>query len=164
MKKQFLFTMILLVSVYAVSFAADKKKADGPVTKLVMLTRSFHKLVVNGNVDVILFEDDAESISIVGNAKSSGAVRITQLNGVLTIESNRSVGRRVQVVVPVKHLREIEAGGSSRISAVTTLESPVLTLTINDACKIGVKTTGTINVEQGKDAEECYWAAYKKSK
>ena len=156
MKKQILSILLLLVSVAAI--ATEKKDPVKKAAKQVTLKMPFQKLVVNGNVEVILFEDTSATISILDKEKRSAAVSITEANGVLTINRKRSFGKRIQVIIPVKGLHMIEAGGSSTISGINRIESPELLLLVNESCRIQLRTSGTVSVMEGKDVEECYWA------
>jgi hypothetical protein len=159
MKKRILPILLLIVTISATAVAATKKDPRQPVTKEIKIKQPFQKLLVNGNVDVILFEDSSSSITVIGGSdKEIKAVEIKELNGVLTIDCRKSTGKRIQVVVPVHGLSAIEAGGASRVSAVTTLQSPELTLLINNDCEIGVRSTGKINVVEGNETVVNYWA------
>ena len=154
MKKQILATLVLVISVFATATAADKKTADCSTSKMITLNTGFSKLVVEGNVDVVLFEDGSESeIRTFGNNSDVAATSITQKDGVLTIKNNHTKGEKVLVYVPVSHLAIIEANGNSKVSSASVLQSQQLTLVVKGDCKFSIQAAGNIDVVQDGEVE-----------
>jgi len=154
MKKQILATLVLMVSVFATATAADKKEDVCSTSKIITVKPSFTKLVVDGNVDVVLYEDNSNSqIRTFGGNCDLSATSISEKNGVLTIRNKNSKGEKVLVYVPVSNLSVIEARGNSKISSASVLKSPQLTLVIKGECKFNIQATGNIDVVDEGETE-----------
>ncbi len=156
MKKQIVATLVLFLSVLATAHAGVKKENNSSTSKTITLNtgHSFSKLVVEGNVDVVLYENDAESeIRTFGNRKDLAATRIVEKDGVLTISNSRSSGEKVFVYVPVKNLRTIEAKGDSKVSSAAVLPLQQLTLVVKGTCQFNIRATGNIDVVQDGDVD-----------
>lgn len=151
MKKQILATLVLVISAFATATASGKGETDCSSSKKITVnkTTGFSKLVVDGNVDVVLFEDNAESeIRTFGNNADLASTSISQKNGVLTIKNNNANGPKVLVYVPVSHLAIIEANGNSKVSSASPLQSKQLTLVVKGDCKFNIQATGDIDIVQ----------------
>lgn len=154
MKKQFLATLVLVISAFATATAGDKNEMSlSSSNSITMNPTSFSKLVVEGNVDVVLFEDEAAmNIRTFGNNSDMAATSITEKDGVLTITNNRNSGEKVLIYVPVKNLAVIEASGNAKVSSAVPLQSAI-TLVAKGDCKFNIRSTGTIDVEQEGEVE-----------
>jgi Putative auto-transporter adhesin, head GIN domain len=156
MKKQFLATLVLVVSVFATAHAGStSNSADKSTSKKINLTETgFTKLVVSGNVDVVLFQDDTNSsVRTFGNEADIASTSITQSNGVLTISNRKENGQKVLVYVPVSRLSVIEARGNSKVSSASLLNSQQITLVVKGDCKLNIQNAGAIDVVQEGDVE-----------
>lgn len=154
MKKTILATLVLVISAFATVTAGGKSDADRSSSKkITMNTTGFTKLVVDGNVDVVLFEDDSASdIRTFGDAGDMASLTITEKNGVLSIKNKKSFGQKVLVYVPVKSLSVIEASGDSKVSSATALSSNI-TLIAKGDCKFNIVSAGAIEIEQENEVE-----------
>ncbi len=154
MKKTIFATLVLVVSAFATATAGGKGETDLSSSKKITMNPGFTKLVVDGNVDVVLFEDDATNeIRTFGNVSDMAATSITEKNGVLTIINKKSNGQKVLVYVPVKKLTVIEAGGNSKVSSATHLQSATLLLIAKGDCKFNIRSIGSIEVEKDGEVE-----------
>jgi Putative auto-transporter adhesin, head GIN domain len=155
MKKQILATLVLVISVFATATAGGKKEdAKCSTSKTINVKPTFSKLVVDGNVDVVLYEDNTTSaIRTFGDNCDIAATSIVEKNGVLTIRNKNTKGEKVLVYVPVSHLSVIEAKGNSKVSTATPLESAQLTLVVKGDCKFSIQTAGNIDVVDDGESE-----------
>ncbi len=155
MKKQILATLVLVISAYATAHANSKGETDCSSSKQITVNTGFSKVIVDGNVDVVLFEGNSESeIRTFGKNSELAATTISQENGVLTIKgSSKSKGEKVLVYVPVTNLSVIEAAGNSKVSSASALQSQQLTLIVKGDCKLAIEATGNIEVVQDGDVE-----------
>lgn len=153
MKKTIIATLVLVISAFATATAGGKGEADRSSSKNITMSTGFNKLVVDGNLDVVLFEDDtASEIRTFGNTNDMAAVTITEKNGVLTIKNKKGFGEKVLVYVPVKRIDVIEASGNSKVSSATSLSSSIVLIVKGD-CKFNIVSLGTIEVEQEGEVE-----------
>jgi hypothetical protein len=155
MKKQIVATLVLVISAIATATAGDKNEMGISTSGSITINpTSFSKLVVEGNVDVVLFEDDATlNIRTFGNNNDMKATSITEKNGVLTIRNSKSSGEKVLIYVPVKNLAVIEASGNAKVSSAVPLQSGEITLVAKGDCKFNILCMGTIAVEQEGEVE-----------
>ena len=151
MKKQFLATLTLLTAVVATA-SAEKNKVLSTASRTVTVQQQAKKLVVEGNVDVVLFENNSSTISIFGNEKNIQVTVVTEKNGVVTI-SNKKQGEKTLVYVPVKNISSIEADGNAKITSGTVLNSKEIILVANGDCNINIISSGKIEVLNTDGAE-----------
>lgn len=153
MKKTIIATLVLVLSVFATATAGGKGETDCSSSKKITMNSGFNKLVVEGNVDVVLFEDDtANEIRTFGESKDMSGISISEKNGVLTIRNKRSSGQKVLIYVPVKRIDVIEAGGHSKVSSATALSKGV-TLVAKGDCKFNIVSEGAIEVQHEGEVE-----------
>ena len=154
MKKTIFATLVLVVSAFATATAGGKGDSDLSSSKLITVNPTFSKLVVDGNVDVVLFEDNiTNEIRTFGNTSDMAATSITEKDGVLTIKNKKNNGQKVLVYVPVKKLSVIEASGDSKVSSATPLQSSTILLIAKGDCKFNIRSVGAIEVEKDGDVE-----------
>lgn len=157
MKKQILATLVLITGVLATATAEKTQTQTGESTsKNVVLISAFQKLDVEGNVEVVLYEDNSNTVHIFSSPNNIAGTSVTERNGVLYIKSKRVKGEKTLVYVPVKNIEEIEAAGNAKITSATILSTQDLTLLLNGDCKIDVQVTGNIHVLEGDVSEVIY--------
>lgn len=153
MTKQFLVTVTLLLSVFTTAFAEKKETASNSSTsKKVTLNGDFKKLVVSGNVDVVLYEKSAADVYLFDNAGNTGETTITERNGVLTVKG-KDCGEKTLVYIPVNNIKEIEVSGKAKVTSAHPLQTAQLTVFINGDCKVNIQSTGAIDLVEGDGAE-----------
>lgn len=152
MKKQFFYLLALATLVTTAGFSKPPGNGTSIIIKEVRLPAHFQRLVTRGSVDVVLFEDSTLLVNIQGKQKPVDGISLTTENGVLTIRNRNSTGR-VVVYVPANNLAFIEAYDNSRVSTCTRLSSKLLTLMVNDDCRIAVHSTGRIVIRNGEFTE-----------
>ena len=153
MKKQLTAILVLTVTCVASAFASPVAET-GSSSRKITLQSGFQKIVADGNVDVVLFENSHETqIRTFGNSADLAATSVTEEAGVLTIRNTRNKGEKVLVYVPVSRLTVIEARGNSKISSATTLSSPQLTLVVKGDCRFNIQSSGNIDVVENGDVE-----------
>ena len=151
MKKQIVLMLTLLILISGAAVAQKKKAGSKLVTREVTIAAPFSKLVVEGNVDVLLFEDAATVADVQGKQKTVESVKFTQKDGVFTITASPVNGKNPVVYLPVHHLAVIEAWKDATVTGTTVLQSTDLTLSLNDNCKISVTTIGKIKLLEGPE-------------
>ncbi|MFT3681091.1 MAG: DUF2807 domain-containing protein [Ferruginibacter sp.] len=151
MTKQILSALVLLGTVTG-TVSAEKQNNAATTSKMVTVQQHSKKLKVEGNVDVVLYENNSSTISIFGNESNINNTVVTECDGTLVI-SNKAGGEKTLVYVPVKNLGAIEAAGNAKITSGTVLNSKEITLVANGDCKINITTSGKIDVINGEETE-----------
>ncbi len=153
MKKQLTAILVLTVTCFASAFAVPVNETVSSSRKIILQT-GFQKIVAEGNVDVVLFENSHETqIRTFGNSADLAATSITEEGGVLTIRNKRHKGEKVLVYVPVNQVTVIEARDNSKVSSATTLASPQLTLVVKGDCQFNIQSSGKIDVVDNGEVE-----------
>lgn len=150
MKKQILVTLVLMISVFTTAFAEKDSNAFAPVSKKITVKKEVTKIVAEGNVDVVLFENEGAAIYMFGN---TGTTSVSEKDGVLTVKNSKTTGEKTLVYVPVKNVQEIEAKGNAKVSSAVPLTTKELTVYVNGDCHIDLKATGKINLVEGELTE-----------
>jgi len=154
MKKTLIATLVLIISAVATANAAERKGESLSTSNNISISTNFTKLVVDGNVDVVLFEDNSLlEIRTFGKSQDMAATSITEKDGVLHITNKRRTGEKVLIYVPVRLLKSIEADNNAKVSTATPLLSEHITLYANGDCKFNVTSTGTIDVVENNGSE-----------
>lgn len=150
MKKQILVTLVLMISVFTTAFAEKNSGVFAPASKKISVKEEIQKIVVEGNVDVVLFEDNNAAIYMFGNTSTT---TISQTNGVLNVKNSKTTGEKTLVYIPVTDIREIEVKDNAKVSSAGPLISGELTVYVNGNCHIDLKATGKINLVEGEFTE-----------
>ena len=150
MKKQILVTLVLMISVFRTAFAEKNNSDFKAASKKISVTGQVHKIVADGNVDVVLFEDNGAAIYMFGNTRTT---TVSEQDGVLTVKNSQTTGEKTLVYVPVSEVSEIEAKGHAKVSSAGPLISGELTVYVNGDCNIDLKVTGKINLVEGDSTE-----------
>ncbi len=150
MKKQILVTLVLMISVFTSAFAEKDSNTFAPASKKISVKKEVTKIVVEGNVDVVLFENEGAAIYMFGNTSTTS---VSENDGVLTVRNSKTTGEKTLVYVPVKNVQEIEAKGNAKVSSAVPLNTKELTVYVNGDCHIDLKATGKINLVEGELTE-----------
>ena len=150
MKKQILVTLVLMISVFTTALAEKNNTASAPTSQKILVTDPIQKIVAEGNVDVVLFEDNGTAIYMFGNTSTT---TVSEANGVLTVKNSKTTGEKTLVYVPVSDIKEIAAKGHAKVSSAGPLISGELTVYVNGDCSINLKATGKINLVEGESTE-----------
>jgi hypothetical protein len=150
MKKQILVTLVLMISVFTTAFAEKNTSSFANSSKKISVNDQIKKIVVEGSVDVVLFEDNGSAIYMFGN---TGTTTVTEKDGILTVRNTQKTGEKTLVYVPVTDIREIEVNDNAKVSSAGPLISGDLTVYLNGNCNVDLKSTGNINLVEGESTE-----------
>ncbi len=154
MKKQITAILVLTVTCFASAFAGTNSHENGASSRKIILNTGFSKVIADGNVDVVLFENTGDmEVRTFGNSADLASTRITENGGVLTIRNTRNRGEKVLVYVPVSQLTVIEARGNSKVSSASALHSGHITLVVKGDCRMNIQTLGTVEVVENGEVE-----------
>jgi Putative auto-transporter adhesin, head GIN domain len=150
MKKQILVALVLMISIFTTAFAENNSNVLAPTSKKVPVKKEVTKIVVEGNVDVVLFENEGAAIYMFGNTTTT---TVKEVNGILTVKDSRTTGEKTLVYIHVKNVKEIEATGSAKVSSAAPLNTDELTVYINGDCSVDLTVTGKVNLVEGDSTE-----------
>ena len=146
--------IVLLVILFALPVFAQKTTTPETTVSTISLT-SFHKLVVNTAIDIVLVQDDAVKQAVVeGDASSIAGITVFIAKETMTVSGkNISGNAKIKLTIPVNHLSWIEINGDASITSANALSSPKLTVYINADCAVNLRSAGKIAVT-GADGHE----------
>ncbi len=108
---------------------------------------SFDRIVIDSDIDVMLFEQPAQKILVEGHPKNTANVKWSVKDHVLYLRSNRSsLKGKVLVTVAVYQLKNIEVNGNSTVKSLGSLNSPFIRVQLNGEGSVALQNTGRINV------------------
>ncbi len=126
------------------------------IIREVKLNNEFTKIVIHGNADVMLTQAKSTIATIEDDAIDANNTRITNKNGVLTVEVLRNRRNRPVIKIPVSGLQRLVVNGNGDVKSVFYLKSEKLSVLINGTCTIALRVTGTISVEASEGYEYMY--------
>ena len=143
--KKIIIAASMLVCVLS-SFASGKE--PGSKIREWAIPMGYHSVYVSDDIELVLVEDIASTISIQGVEKYVDNVSLEVRNGELRITSKNDYNKnKVVIYVPVQKLTKLTVVGNSTISSMGVLDTRKLNLRVEGLCKIKLKTNGEINVE-----------------
>jgi hypothetical protein len=145
----FILTMMLANSV----FANAEPPQNATVKKNVI--NPIKKIIVYGDVDVILLSGIEKDVTVNGNNKVVEKVKLVYQHENLEVvaplflnNNNRPVVR-----IPANNLTQLEINGNGRIYSETLLNNTVLNVYINGLCDVHLRSHGKINVYASPEFE-----------
>ena len=151
MNVKHLLTAVLLLATTAASAQTTGKKKSA-ITKVNV--DSFHKLVINASIDVLLIQDNEPGILYIeGDKAYFDDISIKQESGVLTIEASkdRSYKNKIYIGLPVKDLKAVDIYAKSFVTGMNTLQSKDIIITMHEECIVNLKSTGNIELRSSAD-------------
>ncbi len=134
-----LFAAILSLIIFTSSAFAST--AENNVTVLTQV-KNINKIVVNGNVEVILLQAPTESVKVYDSYYKKNAL-VQQEDGVLRISSFQK--EKLTVAVYVRDLSSIEAGGNSTVTTSGKVNFLRLEINLTDNASAEINSS-TINL------------------
>lgn len=137
-----------IIAIICLAFILDGCKKKGCLESsgvAIMQSRpasSFHKVVINDNINVVFTQDATESIRVQAGEKLQSFIACDIKNNILTISNNsscswmRGASENITVYVGEKNMDNIELHGSGTISSTNTITSPDLTIDAFEAVSV----------------------------
>ena len=141
-----------IVAALVLGSSIASKAADGKShTTIVSTVKQINKIIVSGNVEVILIQDVADQVKVYNDYYANNAL-IQEKNGLLRISS---FGRdKLTVAVHVKNLNTIELEDKSTVKTYGSFYLLGLDVTLRDQAKADMNiNTIQLSVNVGKDAQ-----------
>ena len=130
MKKNFVVTFVLMMSVVHSSFSAGLEK--NPLSKnpkVVAIT----SLVINADVNIVLFNDGNKPVRMVGDAVFMEQVSFKQTGNTLVVNAikNKNWKDKGVIYIPANSLTSIQINNDAVVKSSETLVIPMLDIEIN---------------------------------
>jgi len=152
MKKSMFSLFALLFSMISTCFATPAGIKPPVIT--ISFGQSFTGLVVDDNITVVLTNETGSEITVSGDQLQVKKLRAAVKKGTLYVwQPGDDKGEKLTVYVPARMLRNIIVNGESQISTATTLDNTRLEVIVNGACKLALRSRGTIDVTGSSDYE-----------
>jgi hypothetical protein len=138
---------VIITALISGSAIADSPHDNERIIREVKLDAGFTKIIVDGDADLLLIEEESLIATIEDEAEDVNSTRITNQNGVLKVQVNRNRNERPVIKLPVRLLQALEVNGDGDVSTISTLKSKNLNVLINGVCKIELHVMGVISVD-----------------
>ena len=151
MKK--LIALLILFSFGLTAFAGPEE-FKGYRSEQFSYGLTFSKIVVEDNIDLVLYENSTTNIQFDGNQEDIANIEWKVKKGVLYLSSkNGQLKNKVIVTIDVAALSEITLQGQSSVRSLGNLNSPELNVFMKGGCFAAIRNTGAINVINTEDTE-----------
>jgi Putative auto-transporter adhesin, head GIN domain len=155
MKKNLAVTVALMIAVVYASFSAGLQEntlSSDPKD------RAITSLVVNADVNIVLFNDGDKQVRMTGDAVFMEQVSFKQTGSTLVVNArkNRNWKTRGVVYVPAGNLTSIRVNNDAYVKSSGKLIIPKLEIEINGSCKVSVFTLGEVNLIKNDSFEVEY--------
>jgi len=152
MKKNLMLTIALMMAVVYSSFSAGLEK--NPLSKTpkeVAIT----SLVINADVNIVLFNDGNKPVRMVGDAVFMEQVSFKQTGNTLVVNAikNKNWKNKGVIYIPAGSLTSIQINNDAFVKSSGTLIIPMLDIEINGSCKVSVFTRGEVKLIQNDSYE-----------
>lgn len=144
--KQFIISAILALLANAACFAQAGKKARA-IAPLV-LEENVRRIVVSGNINVVLAEDQPFNVGVKLPASSLEkiSIRAEGESLFLTASPKLEAGERAEAYIMVSQLDLLELRGKVTVASLGILESPQLKVVINESAMVAIRSGGPVTV------------------
>jgi hypothetical protein len=150
--KKLIIMAVSLLTLNAASFASTIKENNPVFTKKVEKKAAFQHIVINGDVDVVLVENDYVQVDICSEQNNNTSVSHYVNKGILYINRvDVSLGRKPIVIVAVNDLQSLEVNGDGDVTSKGSLRSSKLKLMINGESKLNVRNRGELMIESNSN-------------
>ncbi|MEO6670047.1 MAG: DUF2807 domain-containing protein [Ferruginibacter sp.] len=148
--------LIVLITVFSLGLSAFASPKDfkGYRSEKFSYGLAFSKIVVEDNIDLVLYENATTNIQFDGNQKDIASIEWKVKKGVLYISSkNGPLKNKVIVTIDVAALSDITLEGQSSVRSLGNLNSPELNVFMKGGCFAAIRNTGAINVINTDDTD-----------
>lgn len=150
----------LIVLFTALTFGLSSFAGDGPEevkgyrTQQFSYDLSFSKIVVEDNIDLVIYENATSNIQFDGSKEDIANVEWKVKKGVLYLGSKKGhFKNKVIVTIDASKLEEITLLGQSNVRSLGNLDTPELNVYIKAGCFAAIRNTGTINIVNTDETE-----------
>lgn len=137
--------IIMAVSLLALNFISYASTINEKNT-------AFHHIVINGDVDIVLVENDFVQIDIKNDQSNISSVSHYVKKGTLYINRlDIASAKKPTIIISVNDLKSLEVNGDGDITSKGSLRSNKLKFMINGELKLNVRNYGEIMIESASD-------------
>jgi len=145
MKKIILITFVFLISITtnAQIWGSKRIKGSGEVITKSRKMKSFDAIAVGGNFEVILTNDNSNTLTIKADNNIMPYIITEVEGGTLKIKFKKNVNIRTSndiiITVPVKKIKRISLGGSGKIESKDLIKTNRLSINIGGSGTVALK-------------------------
>jgi Putative auto-transporter adhesin, head GIN domain len=156
MKKNFVVTFVLMMSVVYSSFSAGLENPLSKNPKEPAIT----SLVINADVNIVLFNDGNKPVRMAGDTVFMEQVSFKQTGNTLVVKAikNKNWKNKGVIYIPANGLTSIQINNDAVVRSSETLVTPKLDIGINGSCKVSVFILGEVNIIKNDSYEIEYEA------
>ncbi|NII24675.1 hypothetical protein HB364_06280 [Pseudoflavitalea sp. X16] len=149
--KKFALSFVLL----SLSFGAHVMAGEGKnVSRQVKVAAPFNRLIIQGDVEIVLVNDPSSFITIHGDVTDVDDVVIKNHNGRLIVSSKQqSHGKKMVIRIPFQQLKAIGMYGDVDLRSEDTLKTDALKVFMDGACKVSLTVEGTVSITHSDECE-----------
>jgi hypothetical protein len=150
---------LIILSVVALLATGSSVKAQQDLVKnyascINSFKTPFDKIVVEDDIDLVLYEQTTPQVMIDGNDNNSSKVKWTIKGSTLHISSsNGSLKGKVLVTVAVNQLTDITVLGNSSVRSLGSLKSPSIQVNMSGDGMVSIQSEGRIYVHNTEGIE-----------
>lgn len=146
--KKLIIMAVSLLTITAASFAGTVHESIPVLTKTISSKVAFQHIVINGDVNVVLVENEFVQVDVTGEQKSVETVSYYVKKGTLYINRKHSPKSTNPVVtISVNDLQSLEVNGDGDVISYGSLHSKKLKLVLKGESKFNVRNLGEILLE-----------------
>ena len=150
---------LIILSVVALLATGSSVKAQQDLVKnyascINSFKTPFDKIVVEDDIDLVLYEQTTPQVMIDGNDNNSSKVKWAIKGSTLHISSsNGSLKGKVLVTVAVNQLTDITVLGNSSVRSLGSLKSPSIQVNMSGDGMVSIQSEGRIYVHNTEGIE-----------
>lgn len=150
---------LLILSVVALLATGSSVKAQQDLVKnyascINSFKTPFDKIVVEDDIDLVLYEQTTPQVMIDGSDYNSSKVKWTIKGSTLHISSSTgSLKGKVLVTVAVNQLTDITVLGNSSVRSLGSLKSPSIQVNMSGDGMVSIQSEGRIYVHNTEGTE-----------
>lgn len=163
--KKIILSLILLMTPFLSTVFSQNNLSPVYVKKIGL--SEFSRLIIRGDITVMLIEDDTEDTArIEGSEKFIEKVIILQAHKELVVrtKSFKDLKKSGIVYIPVHSLQSVEINADAKVISYNTLHSPELNILINGNCTVDLVLKGKLNIREAEGYDFTYNRVYENKK
>lgn len=122
-----------------------------PASRQINVSALYNKLIVQGNLEVILTTDSSSVITVEGSPADVAGVLVQNRHNRLVIARRSDSKGKVVVRIPVQQLKVINMHGDVRLHSGDILNIDTLHVFLDGTCDVALKAAGKVKITHSVD-------------
>ena len=147
--------VILSIAIMAGACAGAFSQQVSASAKKTFIPATFEKLVIDGNLNIVLKESAQPSVVVYGDPGFVKSLNVDHQKTAMRVRSSYEGNPSDSnvVIIGVKNLKHILISQDANITSENILQSPVLKVMFNAAASVKIKNNGIIRVASNEEYE-----------